>query len=140
MYKPVLLAMAAATTVAGLLIASSYGAEGGRRAEKAPTGKGEVYCVVQVGDEVSVIRKSELKNLQKSTKDEDKQRKKDYDQAKKEAKTAKEKADLGKPPVPRTPKLLKGSFKSEDEAKDWMDKHVLGKEGDAKGAKDKKVY
>ena len=88
--------------------------------------------MVQIGDDVQIIKKSDLAGLKKSTAEEDKKAKKDYDEAKKAAKSKEEKADLGKPPLKRKVIVLKGSFKTEDDAKDWLEKHPQGQEGETK--------
>jgi hypothetical protein len=97
---------------------------------KAPaksTGKADTYCVVQVGDEVSVARKSDVAGLRKSAAEEDKRAMKEYEAAKKEAKKNKEKFDTPKPTL-RKVKILKDGFKTEQEAADWKDKRGEGKE------------
>ena len=54
-------------------------------ANKAATAKPKLYTVVQVGDDIKVIEKSELTNLRKTTAEEDKKAKKKYDEDKKAA-------------------------------------------------------
>jgi hypothetical protein len=120
-----LFAAVAVVLLAGLWTATSDGAVPKRTEKGAP--KPELYTVIQVGDEAQVIKKSELTNLRKTIAEEDKQKKKDYDEAKKAAAKSKEKTDLGKPPLKRTVKVLKDSFKTEEEAKDWMEKHPVQK-------------
>ena len=69
--------------------------------EKGAAAKTETYAVVRIGDDVQIVKKSDLANLKKTTAEEDKKAKKDYDDAKKAAKSKEDKADLGKPPVKR---------------------------------------
>ncbi len=108
----------------------------GKTGTGKPAGKVETYCVVQIDDEVSVIKKANLAGLRKSTAEEDKRAAKEYENAKKEAKKNKEKFDTTKP-IPRKVKMLKDGFKSEQDAADWKDKRGDGKED--KPAK-KKTY
>jgi hypothetical protein len=141
MKKFAMFAVAAATVVAGLWAEPSYGADRGAKGMegKAAATKPELYTVVQVGDEISAIKKSELNNLKKTTADEDKKRKKDYDEAKKAAVKSKDKSDLGKPPAKRVVKVLKSSLKSEEEATRWIEDHPAGsKDSGTKTAKTKK--
>jgi hypothetical protein len=123
----------AAALIAGLWTTASVAAP--KHAEKSATPKPELYTVVQIGDEVQVIKKSELTNLRKTTAEEDKKAKKDYDEAKKSAAKSKDKSDLGKPPVKRSVKVLKDSLKSEQDAQEWMEKHPVQKKDDVKTGK-----
>ena len=50
-----------------------------KSADKAAAAKPETYDVVKIGDEVQIIRKSDLASLRKSTAEEDKKAKKEYD-------------------------------------------------------------
>ena len=131
------LAIAAAVMLfVSLLTAAGNGAAGTRKsAEKGAAGKPETYAVIRIGDDVQIIKKSDLANLKKTTAEEDKKAKKDYDEAKKAAKSKEEKADLGKPPLKRKVILLKGAFKTEDDAKDWLEKNPQGQEGEKTGKK-----
>jgi hypothetical protein len=97
-----------------------------KHSDKSAAPKNETYAVVQIGDEMRVIRKSELTGLKKSTAEEDKKAKKDYDEAKKAAKTKEEKAELGKPPASRKVIVKKQAFKTEQEANDWIDQQQGG--------------
>lgn len=108
---------------------------GAERAEKGPAGKAETYAVVKVGDEVQIVRKSELTSLKKSLAEEDKKARKEYDEQKKAAKTKEDKAALGKPPAKRVVKQLKAGFKTEDDAKDWLDKNPQDQAGGEKGGR-----
>jgi hypothetical protein len=136
MKKSVQLATAAvAVLIVGLLTGVGLGANGARRAErgeKGAAGKPELYSVVKIGDEVQIVKQSDVAGLRKSTAEEDKKAKKDYDEAKKAAAKSKDKSDLGKPPVRRRVIELKKGLKTEDDAKDWLDKHPQGQGGGAK--------
>jgi hypothetical protein len=126
-------------------LAATVGNGAAKRTEKAPAkaaaSKAESFVVVQIGDQMQVVKKSELTSLRKSTAEEDKKAKKDYDEAKKTAAKNKDKADLGKPPAHRKV-IVKKSFKSEQEANDWLDQNQNKEEpaGAAVGGKKKKVY
>jgi hypothetical protein len=89
--------------------------------------KTETYSVVQVGDEIKVVKKSEMMTFQKGLADAYKQEMKTYNEAKKEASKKKEKLDMPKPVKP-TVKTLKPSLKSQQEAEDWCEKFVQKKE------------
>jgi hypothetical protein len=127
---------AAVVLLVGLLTTASNSAAGAKRAEKqgekGAAAKTETYAVVRIGDDVQIVKKSDLTNLKKTTAEEDKKAKKDYDEAKKAAKSKEEKANLGKPPVKRKVIVLKSSLKTEDDAKDWLDKNPQGQEGERK--------
>jgi hypothetical protein len=127
-------AMSAVVLVAGLLTTVGQGAVGGRRAEQSTPAKTETYVVVQVGDELRVIPKSQLKDLQKSTADEDKQNSKKYDDDKKAAMKKKEKFDQPKP-VKRSVKTLKSGLKTEQDAEAFKEKHLQEKETSKTGKK-----
>lgn len=136
-----------AIAVAGMLTASLLTAAGHaatatakrsvKRAEKGAAAKNETYAVVQVGDQMRVIRKSGLAALKKSTAEEDKRRRKAYDEEKRTAK-GDDRADLGKPPVNRKVVVLKQPFKTEQEARDWLRQQDQG--GPVVGSKKKKAY
>jgi hypothetical protein len=134
MKKPVLLLMLVLMAVVASLAASAgNGAEPRAAKAKAAAPKVESYVVVQIGDEVKVVTKSELKNLTKTVRDEDKKRKEDYEKDKKTAAKNKEKFDTPKPSTRKVTKLKE--FKSEQEANDWLEKHPRGKEEEGKTAK-----
>jgi hypothetical protein len=90
----------------------------------APT-KTETFDVVKIGDEVKVIKKSELVGLRKSTAEEDKKDLKTYQDAKKELSKSKDKdkSAMPKKPVKRTVLVLKASFKTQEEAEAWKTKY-----------------
>jgi hypothetical protein len=122
--------------VACLLTAASNGAGPTKRADKgdkATAGKAETYVVVQVGEEFRVVAKSDYKSLPKMIRDEDNKAKKEYDEAKKAAIKNKEKFDTPKP-LPRKIHKIGPSFKTEDDAKAWLDKHQEEEEKNGKKA------
>ena len=128
MKKRVMLASAMVVAlIAGALSAPSHAAEHGRLAQKPAATKVEMYSVVQVGDEVKVLKKSELITFQKGLADAYKQEMKAYNEAKKEAGKKKEKLDMPKPVKPIV-KTLKTLLKSQQEADDWREKFVQKKE------------
>jgi hypothetical protein len=122
MKKRVMLVSALAL-VAGVWTATSRAVERGKPAAT----KTETYSVVQVGDEIKVVKKSEMMTFQKGLADAYKQEMKTYNEAKKEASKKKEKLDMPKPVKP-TVKTLKPSLKSQQEAEDWCEKFVQKKE------------
>ena len=144
--KSALMISALCCALLGLWPAVTYGVTPAKRTDKAQgaAAKNETFSVVQVGDEVQVIKKSELTNLKKTTADEDKRRRKQYDDAKKEAVKNKDHADPGKAPVKRLVKLLRSSFKTEQEATDWATdwkaKNGTDKAGTSKTGKSTNVY
>jgi acetylglutamate synthase len=98
----------------------------------------EQYMVVQVGDDISVISKSQLTEEKKRIAQEYKDEMKTYELAKKDAVKKKEKFDQPKP-TKHIVKILKNSLKSEQEADEWKSKymeehHLGGGEGAAKDA------
>jgi len=126
------------TAMAAVLLLSVWAAPDqglaapGSKAGAAP--KPELWSVVKVGDELKVIKKTDLKQLQKTTTDEDATKKKQYEDAKKDAAKNKGKSDAPSPagspavdltqkPLKRTVKVLKSSCKTEQEATDWMEKY-----------------
>jgi hypothetical protein len=131
----VMLAMAVTMALLATSWAGAREAAQNSRTDKTGSTKPELYTVVQVGDEVSAVRKSEVAGLKKSTKEDDKKRKKQYDEDKKAAKTKEEKANLGKPPAPRKVVVLKDSLKSQQDAEDWIDKHPRGSKDKDTGTK-----
>ena len=95
-----------------------------RSAGGAATAKPETYVIVRIGDDdPKVITKSEYKTLPKTTREEYNKAKKEYEEAKKAADKNKEKLDMPKPVLPKIHRLGPPSFKTEDDAKDWLDKH-----------------
>jgi hypothetical protein len=132
MYKFAVLAGAAVIALATNLWTAT--SEAAPRREKVAAAKPEVYVVVQIGDEVSVVRKTELTTLKKSTTEDDARKKKEYSEAKKAAVKSKDKTDLGKPPVKRSVRVLK-EFKSQEEANSFAEKRKEGKDTGTKTAK-----
>ena len=96
--------------------------------QKSATPKTETYVVVQVGDDIKVVTKTDLKTLQKRTDDEDKQNLKKYEDAKKEAKENKEKFDMPKPLPRKVKKLSMETFRSQRAAETWRENYELKKE------------
>ena len=139
MKSPVRLATAVAVMfLAGFWAVSSSGAVPKRTTDQTAKPKVETYSVVQIGEEVKVVKKSELTTLRKSIATEDKQAAKAYEEAKKASGKDKDKdknnSELVKP-VKRKIKVLKGSLKTEQEANDWMEKHLQQQEKDGPKAK-----
>jgi hypothetical protein len=119
--------------LASLLTATGNGA-GNRKstekhAAKTATPKNETYTVVQIGDDIKVVKKSELTTLQKTTTEEDKKTLKAYEDAKKEAKKNHEKYDAPKPLPRKVKKLSSKPFKTIEEANEWKDNFVQGNAG-----------
>jgi hypothetical protein len=111
--------------VAFLMITSaSVLAKGGKSA--AP--KAESYLVVQIGDDMSVVKKSDLAKLKKDAAQKYKDEMKQYNDAKKEAAKNKDKgADKAALEKPLKPKIVvKKTCKTEEEAKNWLADHVDG--------------
>jgi acetylglutamate synthase len=117
--------MIALTAVAWALASDSADA-------KAATQKKELYMVIQVGDDISVIPKSQLTEENKRVAQEYKEELKTYEQAKKEAVKKKEKLEQPKP-TKHLVKILKNGLKSEQEADDWKSKYLEDHGGGGKG-------
>ena len=128
MITPARLAMAVmmALVVSPLLAGpprAAGGAAGGRPGIKTAAAKSEPYAVVQIGDEIKVIRKSEVNEEKKRIAEEYKQKMKTYEEAKKEATKNKEKLEEPKPDKrDYTMRVLKSSCKTEQEANDYCEK------------------
>ena len=95
-------------------------------ANPTPYAKSESYSVVQVGDEIRVVRKSELANLKKSVAEDYKRDMKIYQDSKK----GKDKAATTKP-IKSEVKILKQTCKTEQEANEYRDKLMAEKSGAA---------
>jgi hypothetical protein len=121
----------------GLWTVVGNGAVGAKKSvDKVAAGKAETYVVVKVGDEPpAIMTKSEYTNLKKSTKEEYDKAKKDYAEAKKAAKTKEDKAALGKAPTKTSLKQMGGTFKTEDKAREWLEKHADQDSGEKGGKK-----
>ena len=78
--------------------------------------KAEPYVVVETGDDVQVMTRSEFLAAKKSAVDKYKQDMKDYKEAVKAAKKSKEKFD-GPKPVKVEPKQVGATYKTKDEAR-----------------------
>ncbi|MEN6406367.1 MAG: hypothetical protein ABFC77_07845 [Thermoguttaceae bacterium] len=107
----------AAVVLMGVLAGPTFAA-GARHAPHKAVGaatKVETFVIVQVGDEVKVVPKSGLIELQRTINDTFKQDTKTYQEAKKEATKNKEKFDQPKPVKPVVKKLKEG-IKNEQEA------------------------
>jgi predicted transcriptional regulator len=102
---------------------------------KAGSAKAETYDVVKIGDDVKVIKKSELAGLKKSTADEDKRLLKEYQDSKKGTGKSKDASGTVKKPVKRSVLVLKASLKTDQEAQDWLTKYLKDKKGGSKTAK-----
>jgi hypothetical protein len=123
------LAMAAASALfVGTLWAQAPGAG---RTKGQPAAKPETYAVFKIGDDLSVDKQSSLKDKRKKEDDDYKKAVADYNKDVKEAAKSKDKSALPKRPVKRLVKIIKGQFKTKDDAdswlKDWKEKHSNGK-------------
>ena len=123
MWKPAVFVTAmAGLLVAGLMITPA-GAVGKR--DKSATPKAESYVVVQIGDEMSIVKKSDLAKMKKDAAQKYKDEVKQYNDAKKEAAKNKDKgtdkAALEKPVKPKI--AVKKTCKTEEEAKTWLENH-----------------
>ena len=136
--KAMFLAPAALCVVAVALMPTSSFAAGhrgsGRSAGKtegksAAAARNERYIVVRVGEptgagELQAIKQTELRNLQKTTRDEDRRLQKEYEDKVKEARKNKQSvSDLGKKPVTRRVAKVSPIFKTQELAAEWKDKH-----------------
>ena len=105
-------------------------------AREARAAKAEPYVVVQTGDDLQVMTRSEFVAAKKSAAEKYKQDMKDYKEAKKQAAKSKEKFD-GPKPVKVEPKQVGATFKTKDEADKACEKRKREKEegkGDKKPA------
>jgi len=133
--------LVSAIAIASMLILSAAGAPGLAASPRSPSPsrsgstKAEAYSVVKIGDEVKVIKKSDLSGLKKSTADEDKKDLKAYQDAKKEFSKSKDKSAMPKKPVKRSVHVLKSSLKTQQEAEAWMSKYLEGKKDGPKAGK-----
>lgn len=149
MTKP---AMLAATIVAFLSVCLAAASTMAAPPPVQKGGKAELFAVVQVGDEIRVVRKSEVAGLPKKIADEDKSRQKAYEDFKKN----KGKGGAAGPgmgmgmgmgmgrggeqmettkPAKRSVKVLKNSLKTEQDAKEWKEKYEDEKLGSKPGKK-----
>lgn len=103
----------------------------------APATKHEAYSVIQVGTEVRVIRKADLKNEEKTQKDRYQKDLKAYQDSKKSTTKAKDGASAAVKPdkAAYTVKVLKSSCKNKDEADDFAAKYKEGKTAKADASK-----
>jgi len=133
--------LVSAIAIASMLILSAAGTPGLAASPRSPSPsrsgstKAEAYSVVKIGDEVKVIKKSDLSGLKKSTADEDKKDLKAYQDAKKEFSKSKDKSAMPKKPVKRSVHVLKSSLKTQQEAEAWMSKYLEGKKDGPKAGK-----
>ena len=94
---------------------------------KAAAQRKELYMVVQVGNDVSVIPKSQLTEEKKRIAQQYKEETKSYEQAKREAVKKREKIALARP-IKHTVKVLKNGLKSQQEADAWKEKFLEDRE------------
>ena len=136
MRKPVVLL----TAMAGMLVACLM-IKSGNAAPRTPVPRAETYSVVQIGDEVKVVKKSELAALKKSAAEDYKRAMKEYKDAKKEAAKNKDKSTdkpaLEKPIQQKI--VVKKTFKNEDEAKAWVETHLRSQKDEPKTGKSDKT-
>jgi hypothetical protein len=125
MKRSLLLAMTLALATLGSL-STAYAARD--KQPKPGIAKADTWAVVQIGDEVKIIKSSELKNLQKTAKEEYEQDMKAYKEAQKESSKSKDKVSVPKP-VKHSPRILKRSCKTEQDANDARDKILEEREG-----------
>jgi hypothetical protein len=125
MWKPAAFVTATASLLVACLMSTPASAVGKR--DKNATPKAETYSVVQVGDEMKVISKSALADLRKQLAKQYKDDMKQYKAAMKEAAKTKDKgADKApeKPVQTKIVNLAKKTFKTEQEAKTWLENHA----------------
>ncbi len=136
MRKPVVLV----TVMAGILVACLM-TTSGSAAPRTATPKPETYSVIQIGDEMKVIKKSELAALKKSAAEDYKRAMKEYKETKKEAAKNKDKATdkpaLEKPVQQKI--VIKKTFKTEQEANTWMENHLQSQKDEPKTGKTDKT-
>ena len=103
-------------------------------AKPAPGAKNETYSVVQIGEDIRVVTSTEKTNLTKKALDDYKADYKKYQDAKKDKKNAD--ANSLKMPDKKdyTVKVLKASFKTQDEAQKFADDKIKERDKD-KGTK-----
>ena len=132
MRKPAVFVIAMAGMLVTCLMLSNAVAAA-KRAAGTATPKAESYSVVQIGDEMSVVKKSELVKLRKDVAQKYKEDMKQYKAAMKEAAKSKDKGADKAPEKPIQSKIVvKKTFKSEDEAKTWLANHVDAKQDQPK--------
>jgi hypothetical protein len=136
-------ALLATAIVALLLVSVATTRSSGAAAPAQKGAKAELFAVVQIGEELKIVRKSELTSLKKSVKEEDNRRQKAYDDSKKNKgkdKGAGKGAEMGmgagmgmgpgmgrdadqyemSKPAKRTVKILKNSLKTELDAREYL--------------------
>jgi hypothetical protein len=126
-----------ATAIAGMFVACLMIATGNAApAKRAAAPKTETYSVIQVGEDIKVIKKSDLAALKKSNAEDYKRAMKEYNDAKKEAAKSKDKAAdktaIEKPVKQKIVDLAKKSFKTDQEATTWMENHLDSKKDQPK--------
>jgi len=124
MKKPAMLA----TVIVASLLVSLATTSSGAPAQKAA--KVDLFAVVQIGEEIKVVRKSELTSLPKTVAEEDKKRQKAYEDSKKGKGAGKDVDQYQMPkPVKRSVRILKNSLKTEQDAREWKEKFLEEREG-----------
>ncbi len=115
-------------TLLSILAGAAWAAKPRSPTTPPPT-KNEAYSVIQVGQEVKVVKKSEVKAEEKSVKDRYQRDMKAYQEAKKSAGKNKDAASQAVKPDKANYvfKILKASCKTKDEADDYAAKHQDGK-------------
>lgn len=126
-----------AVLFAAIVGASAMGVEAKPPATPTDRGaspKNEACCVVQVGEDVKAIRKSELKSLQKSSNDQYQKDLKAFQESKKSGNKGNDNAEPLKKPEKShyTVKMLKSSFKNLQEAEEWKIKYLENKKDGGK--------
>ncbi len=121
-----LLVAAALAGLVGVIGVMDAAAQPPRRTGSAAA-KVDPYVVVQNGDDLEVMTRSEFLALKKSAAEKYKQDLKDYKEAVKQAKKNKEKFD-GPKPVKVEPKQVGSTYKTKDEADTACEKRKREKE------------
>lgn len=133
MRKPVVFVIAMAGTLAACLIITSSSAAAVKRTA-AP--KAETYLVVQIGDDIpKIVKKSDLTKLSKDAAQKYKEEMKKYTEDRKAAAKSKDKSTdkaSEKPVKSKVVNLAKKTFKTEDEAKAWLESHSDSKKDQPK--------
>jgi hypothetical protein len=89
--------------------------------------KAEAWAVFKIGDDIVVDKQAELKNLKKKAAEDFKQEMAKYKEDAKAAAKSKDKSQMPKRPVKRVVKVLKGAFKTQQDAEAWKDNYAAGK-------------
>jgi hypothetical protein len=110
-----------AATLAALPIAPAAAQDphGGKPATQEPAKKPDGFAVVKVGEDLKVVAQGEIDNVKKQIQDEHAKAMDEWKAMKKAADAKKEKFDKPEP-KPTAFQVVKGGFKSQDEANTFM--------------------